>query len=159
MLPANPKMLLYQELAERLADLIRLGTYPPGERIPSVRQMSQQQNLSISTVLQAYSVLEHQGLIEPRPQSGYYVRTQTDARLPEPETSSPRRDPSLVSLHELVVMLIHDSADPDLIKLGAAIPHIDERLIQKLNQIIAKVTRQQGVNAHQYQFPPGLDAL
>jgi DNA-binding transcriptional MocR family regulator len=159
MLSTNPKTLRYQELAEKIAELIRQGTYPPGERIPSVRQMSRQQNLSISTVLQAYSVLEREGLIEPRPQSGYYVRTQTEARLPEPETSSPRRDPSLVSLHELVVMLIRDSGDPDLIKLGAAIPHIDERLMQKLNQIIAKVIRQQGVNAHQYQFPPGLDAL
>src|SRR5574338_404469 len=101
MLPPNPKILRYQELAERITELIRHGTYPPGERIPSVRQMSQQQNLSISTVLQAYSLLERQGLIEPRPQSGYYVRAQTHERLPEPETSSQRRDPGLVSLHEL----------------------------------------------------------
>ncbi len=61
MFTANPKILRYQELAERIAELIRHGTYPPGERIPSVRQMSQQQNLSISTVLQAYSLLERQG--------------------------------------------------------------------------------------------------
>jgi DNA-binding transcriptional MocR family regulator len=155
----NPKILRYQELADRIANLIRQGTYPPGGRIPSVRQMSQQQNLSISTVLQAYSLLERQGLIEPRPQSGYFVRAQTYERLPEPETSSPRRDPSLVSLHELVVMLIHESANPNLIQLGAALPHLDDRLIQKINQIFAKIIRQQGVNAHQYQFPPGLDSL
>src|SRR5512132_650933 len=98
MLPANPKMLLYQELAERIADLIRHGTYPPGERIPSVRQMSQQQGLSISTVLQAYALLERQGLIASRPQSGYYVRARVEERLPEPETSSPQLDPSHVSL-------------------------------------------------------------
>src|SRR5512139_1548329 len=96
------KTLRYQELAERIADLIRLGTYPPGERIPSVRQMSREQNLSISTVLQAYSLLERQGLIEARPQSGYYARAGVEERLPEPEISSPHRDPSHVSLHELV---------------------------------------------------------
>ena len=124
--PANSKTLRYQELAERLAELIRHGTYPPGERIPSVRQMSQQQNLSISTVLQAYSLLERQGLIESRPQSGYYVRAQTEERLPEPETSSPQRDPSLVSLHELVMMLMRDSANPNLVQLGAALPHLDQ---------------------------------
>jgi len=152
---ANTKILRYQELAERIADLIRQGTYPPGERISSVRQMSAQQNLSISTVLQAYSLLESQGLIEARPQSGYYVRARTDERLPEPETSSPRRDPSLVSLHELVMMIVRDSANPDLIQLGAALPHLDTRLIQKINQIIVKIVREEGVNAHQYQFPPG----
>lgn len=159
MAAVNSKILRYQELAERLAELIRHGTYPPGERIPSVRQMSQQQNLSISTVLQSYSLLERQGLIESRPQSGYYVRSHIEERLPEPEISSPRRDPSLVSLHELVVMLMHDSANPDLIQLGAALPYLDTQIIQKINRIIAKIVRQQGANAHQYQFPPGLDAL
>src|SRR5512138_673046 len=135
---ANPKILRYQELAEQLAELIRQGTYPPGTRIPSVRQMSQQQNLSISTVLEAYSLLERQGLIEARPQSGYYVHTQPEERLPEPETSSPRRDPSLVSLHELVVMLMRDSANPNLVQLGAALPHLDPRLTQTINHIITK---------------------
>src|SRR5512141_2438634 len=93
------KTLRYQDLAERIGDLIRLGTYPPGERVPSVRLMSQQQGLSISTVLQAYAVLESQGLIEARPQSGYYVRAQPLERLPEPEISAPGSDPSRVSLH------------------------------------------------------------
>ncbi len=156
---ANPKALLYQELAERLAELIRHGTYPPGERIPSVRQTSRQQNLSISTVLQAYSLLESQGLIEARPQSGYYVRARLEERLPEPETSSPRRDPSHVSLHELVMMLMRDSANPDLVQLGAALPHLDGQLIQKINHIIAKILHREGENAHRYLFPPGLDAL
>jgi DNA-binding transcriptional MocR family regulator len=159
MAPANPKFLRYQELAERLAELIHHGTYPPGTRIPSVRQMSGQQNLSISTVLQAYSLLERQGLIESRPQSGYYVRAHMEERLPEPEISSPQRDPSHVSLHELVMVLMRDSANPNLVQLGAALPHLDQRLIQTINGIIAKIIRQQGVSAHQYLFPPGPDAL
>jgi DNA-binding transcriptional MocR family regulator len=121
--------------------------------------MSQQQNLSISTVLQAYALLERQGLIESRPQSGYYVRARVEERLPEPETSSPQLDPSHVSLHDLVMMLMRDSANPNLAQLGAALPHLDQRLIQTINRIMAKIIRQQGVGAHQYHFPPGLDAL
>jgi DNA-binding transcriptional MocR family regulator len=153
------KTLRYHELAERIADLIERGIYPPGERIPSVRQMGQQQNLSISTVLQAYALLERQGLIEVRPQSGYYVRARAEERLPEPETSSPQLDPSHVSLHDLVMMLMRDSSNPNLAQLGAALPHLDERLIQTINHIMARIIRQHGVDAHQYQFPPGLDAL
>lgn len=153
------KTLRYQELAERIADLIRHGTYPPGERIPSVRQTSQQQNLSISTVLQSYALLERKGLIEARPQSGYYVRARLEERLPEPETSSPQLDPSHVSLHDLVLMLMRDSADPGLAQFGAALPHIDPKLIQTINRIMSKIIREQGVNVHQYHFPPGLEAL
>jgi DNA-binding transcriptional MocR family regulator len=153
------KTLRYQELAERLTELIRHGTYPPGERIPSVRQMSQQQGLSISTVLQSYSLLESRGLIEARPQSGYYVSSRIGQRLPEPETSSPRADPSHVSLHELVMMLMRDSANPELVQLGAALPHLDVLLLQKINRIMANIIRQKIINAHEYQFPPGLEAL
>ena len=158
-MPSPTKNLLYQELAERIAALIGQGTYPPDARIPSVRQMSQQQSVSISTVLQAYSLLERRGMIEARPQSGYYVRTHHEERFPEPETSSPRHDPSHVSLRELVMMLMRDSANPNLVQLGAALPHLDGRLVQTINRIIAKIVRQQGVDAHQYQFPPGLEAL
>jgi DNA-binding transcriptional MocR family regulator len=156
---SDPKSLRYQDLAGRLAELIDHGTYPAGGRIPSVRQMSRQHNVSISTVLQAYSMLESRGLIEARPQSGYYVRARVEERLPEPETSSPRHDPSHVSLHELVMMLMRDSANPALVQLGAALPHLDSQLLQKINHIMAKIIRHEGETAHRYQFPPGLDAL
>jgi DNA-binding transcriptional MocR family regulator len=154
-----PKTLRYQELADRLAELIRQGTYPPGNRIPSVRQISQQQGLSISTVLQAYSLLESHGLIEARPQSGYYVRSPAAERLPEPEISSPGRDPSQVSLHELVMMLLADTMNPNLIQLGAALPNSSYLPTKKINRILANIIRENDPNAHQYQFPPGLEAL
>ncbi len=153
------KSLRYQELADRLSALIQQGTYPSGERIPSVREMSRQQGVSISTVLQAYYLLEDQGLIEARPQSGYYVRAQLAQRLPEPDISSPRRDPSQVSLHELVMIIMRDSLNPGLVQLGAALPILDAQVTQKINRIISSLAREKGLKAHQYQFPPGLMAL
>src|SRR5512142_3010362 len=136
------RTLRYQELADRLADLIRQGTHPTGKRLPSVRQMSHQQSVSISTVLQAYSVLEAQALIEARPQSGYYVRAQTAERLPEPDISAPGRDPSQVSLHELIMMLLGDTINPNLIQLGAAMPNTDFLPLKRINQILIESLRQ-----------------
>ncbi len=159
MTPSPARSHRYQELADRLAELIQQGTYSAGDRIPSVRQMSQQQGVSISTVLQAYVMLENQGLIEARPQSGYYVRAKNHTRLPEPEMSSPGRDPSQVSLHEVVMMLLRDSVNPRLVQLGAALPNPDFLPRKKLNRIITEITRRNGLEAHQYQFPPGLEAL
>ncbi|WP_306290467.1 winged helix-turn-helix domain-containing protein, partial [Pseudomonas taiwanensis] len=75
---AMTNLLLYQRIAQQLADDIRRGVYQPGERVPSVRKMSAQLNVSHATVLQAYANLEDQGLIRARPQSGYYVH-QTPA--------------------------------------------------------------------------------
>jgi DNA-binding transcriptional MocR family regulator len=124
-----------------------------------VRQISQQQGVSISTVLQAYSLLESQGLIEARPQSGYYVRTRAAERLPEPEISSPGRDPSQVSLHELVMILMADTLNPKLIQLGAALPNPSLLPIKKINRIIANLGRQNDPDLQGYQWPPGFGPL
>jgi DNA-binding transcriptional MocR family regulator len=156
---ASPKPLLYQEVADRLTALVRQGTYPPGARIPSVRQTSEQQAVSISTVLQAYSLLESRGLIEARPQSGYYVRRQASASLPEPEMSASGRDPTLVSIHELTMMLLADSLNPALVQLGAALPNPQFMPLKKINRIMVDILRQNEVEAHQYLFPPGLESL
>lgn len=151
--------LLYRSLAEKIISLIAKGTYRVGERIPSVREMSKQQDVSISTVLQAYLFLENQGLIEARPQSGYYVRAKLHEQAPEPETSSPAKDPSQVSLHELAMMLMRDSTNPGLVQLGAALPNPNYLPAQKINQALAKATRQHAVNIHKYIIPPGLEEL
>jgi DNA-binding transcriptional MocR family regulator len=62
-------------------------------------------------------------------------------------------------MHELVMILMRDSSNPNLVQLGAALPHLDSQLIQKVNQIITKTIRHEGAKAHQYHFPPGLEAL
>ncbi|MDY7024127.1 MAG: winged helix-turn-helix domain-containing protein, partial [Cyanobacteriota bacterium] len=61
---------LYEQVADRVQSLIEKGTLQPGDRIPSVRRMHKQMNVSISTVLEAYRLLEDRGFIGARPQSG-----------------------------------------------------------------------------------------
>ncbi len=151
--------LLYRSLAENLIALIEKRTYRVGERIPSVRQMSKQHGVSISTVLQAYLLLENQGWVEARPQSGYYVRAKMSEQAPEPEISSPAKDPSQISLHELAMMLMRDSTDPALVQLGAALPNPNYLPTEKINKALARAARQHAVDGHKYIIPPGLEEL
>ncbi len=150
---------LYEQVASELAELIRKGTFRAGERIPSVRQLSRQRKISVTTVLQAYMLLENQGLIETRPQSGFYVRPDIPNLLPEPEMSTPLQDPTLVSVRELVMMLLKDSTNPDLIQLGAAIPNTELMIPTRLNRIMASLSRQVKYDYNTYDFPPGNEAL
>ena len=158
-IPETQNTFLYEKIVKSITKLIQEGTYRPGERIPSVRQMSKQQDVSISTILQAYLILENTGLIEARPQSGYFVRTPEFDRLLEPEPSSPGTDPSHVSLHELMMMIIKDTLNPDLVQLGAALPNLELLPTERLNRILSRLARQSGKETHQYELPPGLKAL
>ena len=73
---------LTEQLAARFASRIRDHLLPAGTRLPSVRQCAQQQGVSPSTVVAAYDHLQAQGLIEVRPQRGFFVREVQAGRTP-----------------------------------------------------------------------------
>ncbi|HLT91919.1 MAG TPA: PLP-dependent aminotransferase family protein [Woeseiaceae bacterium] len=65
---------LYRQVIDLIAGNIESGALRPGDRLPSLRRMSERIGVSVPTVRQAYLELERQRRIESRPQSGYYVR-------------------------------------------------------------------------------------
>ena len=73
-------MTRYQHLATLLAERIEQGLYRHGEKLPSVRSLSQEHGVSISTVQQAYQTLETMKLITPQPRSGYFVAQRKRVR-------------------------------------------------------------------------------
>jgi len=144
----------YERLAEDIVQLIQSGTFRPGDRIPSVRRMSRRKQVSISTVMQAYYVLEARGLIESQPRSGMYVRTSLPKVMPEPEISSPNLDPAQVTVWEMVKMVLRDTRNPQLVQLGAAYPSPDLLAIKKLTRMMASIARRKGEKSGMYDLPP-----
>ena len=65
--------LRYEKLAGELAGMIADGVLACGDRLPPVRRLAEERRLSVSTVVQALRQLEDRGLVEARPQSGYFV--------------------------------------------------------------------------------------
>ncbi|KAF1044625.1 aminotransferase-like domain-containing protein [Xylophilus sp.] len=74
MLTRTPALPLADQLAARFAERIRTRLMAPGVRLPSVRECARQQDVSPSTVVAAYDKLLAQGLVEARPQRGFFVR-------------------------------------------------------------------------------------
>lgn len=64
---------LYRQLAKKLEAAIASGTLGEGDRMPSVRTLSLQHGVSISTAIAVYRELENMRLVEARPKSGYFV--------------------------------------------------------------------------------------
>jgi DNA-binding transcriptional MocR family regulator len=139
--------------------LIERGTFAPGARLPSVRGLSRQWQVSISTVLAAYRLLEDRGVIEARPQSGYYATSRFPEAAEEPEISRPALGPTEVSVGEVVMMVVRDTRDPSLVQLGAAVPDPVFLPVAKLNRLLAATARRQGNAAAGYDPPPGCEAL
>ncbi len=151
-------LLLYQRIAQQLAEDIRRGVYQPGERVPSVRKLSTQLNVSHATVLQAYATLEDQGLIRARPQSGFYVHRTPALTAPTPDIARVER-PGLVTRSSIINQVLAESRREGVFPLGAAVPHVDYLPVRALHQQLAKVTRFQSPRAFSYMFSPGFEPL
>ncbi|MGB5996114.1 MAG: PLP-dependent aminotransferase family protein [Marinomonas sp.] len=134
-------MTLYQDLSERLKEHIELGFYKPGDKLPSVRQLSQEHGVSISTVQEAYRQLEQEILVEARPKSGYFVvQKQRIDNLPS--ISRPPQRPLEVSQWEEVfnLLMIRDNANG--VQLQHAMPDMTASTLKPLLKTLADLTKQ-----------------
>jgi DNA-binding transcriptional regulator YhcF (GntR family) len=63
-----------RQLAETLRAEIEGGTYPPGGKIPSYRQLRDAHHVALNTAQAAIRILAAEGLVEIRAAQGAYVR-------------------------------------------------------------------------------------
>jgi DNA-binding transcriptional MocR family regulator len=147
-------MNLYEHLASQLKDHIRQGVYPPGERVPSVRRLSERQGVSPATVIAAYRLLESHGWLEARPQSGFFAR-HPESAPPPALTSEANGGPTAVNVTELAVRLSRNTQRPELVSFGAAVPHADFLPLKPLRASLNRSLRSAGDAGSHYSFPPG----
>ena len=148
---------LYQVLAEELRAAIQDGRLSAGSRLPSVRETSRSRALSINTVLAAYRQLETRGLVEARPQSGYFVR----ARLASPIAAKlalkppPAKQAASAVLSRIEAALAAQS-DPQTIDLSLACPKSSDFYPGKaLSRFAADFARRKPELLTDYSLPPG----
>ena len=146
---------LYKRVALKIEELIEHGTLRAGERVPSVRKCSEQQGVSVATVMQAYRLLEDRGLIAARPQSGYYVRSGRWVPPPEPEKTHTSSRPVRVSVSDLIMQVIKASRMPGVVRLGTTLPSPELYPIKELNRTLSSVGRRAPLTATSYDPPPG----
>ncbi len=149
---------LYEQLAGDLAALILQGNYGVAERLPSLRQVSEQYGVSLATAVQAYRRLEQQGLIEARPKTGYFV-LPLPLRSAAPEISRPSLVPTRVNVGQMAMSLVHESRQAGLVKLGAAVPGPEMQPLGVLSRTMAGVARRYYQAASGYESAQGHAAL
>ena len=130
---------LYERLADELDGLIASRVYAPGDRLPSIRQLSQQKRLSVSTVTQALRVLEDRGLINARPQAGYYVRQR--ARSLVAADAQQLKAPTFVGINNLLMQVLRANKAPGALQLALSCPPPDLLPIRRLQQTISATAR------------------
>src|SRR5436190_21715408 len=113
---------LYQEVADRIEQLIERKALKVGDKLLSVRSLSKEQGISLSTAFQAYYHLESKGLVEARPQSGYYVKFSPKHSLEVPLCCKPTDEAVPVTIDEMISSVYHDLRSDKLINFSLGAP-------------------------------------
>lgn len=147
--------LLYERVAHLVETQIATGTLRANDRIPSVRSMSRAAKVSVSTVVQAYVHLENIGLIEARPQSGFYVRPPDPKVVPEPRAKPLRsRRPASIAT-EMLDICREALTRSDIVPLNGAFTSPALYPNQRLNNLVREVLRDRPHHAGELIMPPG----
>ncbi len=147
---------LYQQISEDIHAQIAAGTLKPGDKLPSLRGLSRQRGISLTTVSQAYAQLEAQGYIQVRPQSGYYVAARPTT-LATPEMATLKASPALVGHDALIEQVTSALRQPGLVPLGSTI--LDASLLP--NKALQRLIQQSSRQPEAYTYAPaaGHEAL
>lgn len=132
---------LYMQVAEGLEKMIMEEILRIGDKLPSVRVLSEEYGISMGTAFQAYYQLEAKGLIESRPKSGYYVRFN-NKRFPElPGTTKPDVLSHDVSVKEMIKTIYTDIVATDVLNFALAVPDPSLLPAAKLNKSVVYALR------------------
>ncbi len=116
------------------------GVLNHGDRLPSVRRLARERRVSVSTAVQAMRQLENQGLIEARPQSGFYVRRARMAHA-EPLSRTTPDTPLAVDISQRLVRVMQAGIRPGVAPLAAALPASELMPVAALHRLYAGVAR------------------
>jgi DNA-binding transcriptional MocR family regulator len=146
---------VYLQIRDRISSLIKSGALQSGDRLPSIRSLAQSLQVNKLTIIEAYNVLEADGVICARQGSGYFVNTQTFASANLQSTFSPAQDVIIKesggnSFFDLHVAAVHAQAQPGMIDLSFGSPRPPKNITQ-----IAKRALKQTDTLFKYDLAQG----
>ena len=126
---------LTSTLVQLLRRQIAEGLYPPGSRLPSIRELAARHGCAKNTIVNVFEELTALGVAEPRRGSGFFVRT-TPPRPKEDEEGSLSRAMDVVWL--MREQLKHDASH---LRLGDGFPPVEWLHDVRLDKFHQKVVR------------------
>ncbi|MDR6405515.1 MULTISPECIES: PLP-dependent aminotransferase family protein [Chryseobacterium] len=135
------KEFLYTEIANGIASQIRNGILKAGDKLPSVRKLCLDHQISMNTAKRVFLELESQSLVDSKPQSGYFVSKILSVKLPLPEVSKPSLIANNDEPDELINKIYENIGKKDLTIFSIGIPSGDLLPVAKLKKEIINATR------------------
>lgn len=137
----------YQQLYKIFKSEIDTGKLPPDSKLPSVRQTAVKYKVNINTVLQAYNLLEKNGLIEKIPGKGCFIRRNSDF------TMNTKMQPIMDNFR------YGQEADEKIINFSNGTPPSEYFPAETYRKLADEIIKEYGAEIFEYQNVQGLESL
>jgi DNA-binding transcriptional MocR family regulator len=149
---------VYLQIRDRIRRLIESGALQPGDQLPSIRSLAESARVNKLTVIEAYSVLEADGLVHARQGAGYFVSSPP---ITLPHASSHFAPPQKVILAEqqgrsfcdFYIASVSAQQHTGMINLGIGFP--TDSGLEDLQRIARRAMKQVGTTLFNYDLPHG----
>jgi DNA-binding transcriptional MocR family regulator len=143
----------YVRIAEGLIGQMERGVLRAGDRAPSLRALSRQQRVSVTTALQSYMLLENRGYLEARARSGFFVRSPFASEIPEPQFEAGRARQGSLGMDDILQDVFMAANDPANIGFGAGFASPQLFPARRLNLNLRRIIHRDPGHSSRYDFP------
>jgi DNA-binding transcriptional MocR family regulator len=130
------KIFKYEEVVHKIEEIIQGLKLVAGDRIPSVRSVSQELSVSLTTVFHAYAILEARGIIIAKPKSGYYLSAPFIKTLSRQDESEFIALPTHVEVNTMATTMMKNAKEHGVINFSILSVANEFLPITKINKAV-----------------------
>ncbi|MBN2875726.1 MAG: PLP-dependent aminotransferase family protein, partial [Spirochaetales bacterium] len=148
---------LYVQAADAVRSRILSGEFRTGDRLPSVRRLSDELGVNPATIVAAYRILTKEGFLEARAGSGAYVAASAPISIPltNPAEGLESGSAFISTLSERP----NAGIGGDIVDLAANAPPSDLFPLEDIKRFIAEAIDADGGRAFEYEDSSGYGPL
>ncbi|GAB1540939.1 PLP-dependent aminotransferase family protein [Scytonema sp. NUACC21] len=151
---------IYLQIRDRISRLIKSGVLQAGDRLPSIRSLAESLQVNKLTIIEAYNVLEADGIISARQGAGYFVNCVNRASANLKSTFAPVQnviipEQNRSSFFDMYTATVQAQTQPGMINFGCGFPHPPK----DIDLIGRRALRQTPDRLFKYDLPEGQLAL
>lgn len=151
--------MLYQTIVDFFVKNIEKGSILPGEKLPSLRKISDQFDVSLSTAVEAYHKLELFGYASVKDRSGYLARLPSQGENILLPSKKFRSKISEIEHIDEIIELINQTMDTETAPFGVGTPALEKFPTKMLNRYMLQTIKHNPHASGGYIFGMGLEEL
>lgn len=148
------KAFRYEQVIHKIEETITGLQLQPGDKLPSIRKVSDELKVSLTTVNQAYAILEAKGSIISRPGSGYYINSFNKNPIERSVLNKYIPLPEEIAVNTMASAMAKNTIKYSVINFSSLAPINEYLPITKLNKAMQASVKDER-NIFQYSFLEG----